>query len=130
VEGRRRHARRDDEVARRAAVRPRLGLALEADLRAVLDPGRDLHGVALRATFPPGAVAVPAGPLDDRSAAVAARARAGKGETTHVRGDDAASATLGTDLRSASGLGSRAVADVARTLEVDGDLRLETLELV
>src|SRR6185369_3720660 len=120
----------DDEVAGRPAVRPRLAFAFEADLRAVLDPGRNLHGVALRAPFTPGAVAVPARPLDDRSVAVAARARAGEGEEALVLGDDAAAAALGTDLRGGSGLGSRAVADGARNLEVDGDLRLETLERV
>ena len=55
VELRRLDARDDVEVAGRRAAPARLALALQLDLRAVLDAGRDPHRVALRAPLAAGA---------------------------------------------------------------------------
>src|SRR3954452_1209339 len=64
----------DDEVACRTAVLPRLTLALEANARAVLHAGLDLHGVRLDAALAPGPLAVWARLLDDCPVPAATRA--------------------------------------------------------
>src|SRR5207247_556774 len=76
------HARDDDQVAGRAAAVAGLALALEADPRPVLDPGRDLDRVALPPALASSAVAARAGLLDDRAVAVAARTRLREAEET------------------------------------------------
>ena len=81
------HAGDTIEVARRAAARAGLALALEADLGAVLHPGRDLD-LDLRARGrAAGAVAGRAGVVDDRAVAAAPRAGLAEGEAAQVAAD-------------------------------------------
>src|SRR5687768_16520605 len=86
------YARRDDEVAGRAAGQVGLAFPLEPDLGAFLDPGGDLHRVALRPALPAGALARPTRLLDHRDVAAAAGARTREGEDALVLRGHAASA--------------------------------------
>src|SRR5262249_24642574 len=124
VELRRLHARDDVQVAGGRAAVAGLALALELDLGAVLDAGRDAHRVALGAPLTAGAAARPARRLDDRAVAAAARARLLQGEEPLRRRDDAAAVALGAALRRGAGRGAGAVAGVTRELEVDRHGRL------
>ena len=64
-----------NEVPGGATVRADLALAAQLDARAVLDSGRDLHGVALRAPLAPGAATLRARLLDHGAVAATARTR-------------------------------------------------------
>src|SRR5437763_1517529 len=70
-----RDARDDDEVAVRTAVRAGLALPLEADLRAVLHAGLDLHRVVAKPALAARALALRARLLDHGAVAATARAR-------------------------------------------------------
>ena len=72
VQLRRLDPRHDEEVAGGRAAPAGLALALELDLRAVLDARGDPHRVALRPPLAAGAVAGRARRLDDRAVAAAA----------------------------------------------------------
>src|SRR6185437_16064808 len=67
-------ARDDEEVARLAAARRRLALALDLDAGAVADAGGDTHLVGLRRADAAGAVAGGAGMLDHGARPAAAGA--------------------------------------------------------
>ena len=84
-----RDARDDDQVAVRAAVLAGLALALEPDLRAVLDARLDLHGERAPPPFAARAVALRARLLDHGAVAAAARARLREREQALRLGDDA-----------------------------------------
>src|SRR6266508_248530 len=120
----RRHVRHDDEVARGTAVLPGLALALEADLRAVLDAGLDLHGVRLDAALASGAVALRTRLLDDGPVAAAARTRLRQREEPLALRLHAATVALGTDHRRRAGLrtGAAAFAACGRQLDRNPDL--------
>src|SRR5207342_3462114 len=120
----------DDQIARWSAAVAGLALALEPDLRPVLDPGRDLHLVPLRAPLASGPVAARARLLDHGAAAVAARARVREAEEPLALGDHAAAATLRADDRRGARLRAGAAALAARRVELDRDLRLDALERV
>src|SRR5205823_1752564 len=105
-------------------------LAAQADLRPVLDAGRDLDRVALRPPLAAGAAAVRARLLDHGAVAAAARARLGEREQALALGDHAAALALGAEARRRAGLRARAVALAAGGLELDRDRRLDPLQRV
>src|SRR5712691_6013618 len=95
------------QVAGGAAADSGLALALEPDPRAVLDPGGNLHGVALRPPLAAGAAA--------------ARARLLEREHALALGLDPAAAALRADDRRRPRAGARAGALAAGGVDVDGD---------
>src|SRR5919109_2201160 len=121
-------ARRHDEVARGPAREAGLALALVPDLRAVLDPGRDLDRVPLRPALTAGALAGAARFLDHGAVAAAAGARAREREEALVLGGDAAAAAHRADRGRRPRLGAPPAAGRARPFELHGDLRGEPLE--
>src|SRR5918911_681678 len=117
VQLRRRDARDDEEVAALAAAVAGLALALQADASAVLDAGRDLDRVALRAALAAGAAATLARILDHGPVAAAARARLRQREEALALGDDASALALGAENGRRARLRTRAAALAARGLE-------------
>src|SRR6266508_1144996 len=97
-------ARDDDQVARRAAAESGLALPLQANLRAVLDAGRDLHRVALRPALAAGPEAARARLLDHGAAAVAAGTRLREPEEALALDGHTAALALRADLRRRAGL--------------------------
>src|SRR5207244_4293874 len=120
----------DVEVARRRAAEAGLALALELDLRTVLDARRDAHRVALRPPLASRAAAGRARRLDDGAAAAAVRARLLQREQSLRGRDDAGAVALGTALRRGARRGAGAVARVTRELERHRQGRLQPLERV
>src|SRR5262249_1397348 len=111
---RRLDARDDEQVARRAAVRTDLALALEADARALPHAGGDLPRVRLPPHFRPGAVTVAARLLDHRPVPATARARLGQRKQALALRDNTAAVAHGTDHRGRAGLRTGAAANAAR----------------
>src|SRR6266508_4620845 len=109
-------ARDDDQVARRAATESGLALPFQANLRTVLDAGRDLHRVALRP-------ALAAGP-------VAARTRLREPEEALALDGHAAALALRANLRRRAGLRPGAAALAAGGLRLDRDLRLDSAQRI
>src|SRR2546421_380167 len=72
---RRLHTRDDEEIACRSTAFADLTLALQPNPRAVLDAGRNLHGVAPRAALATRDLALLARLLDDSAVPATARAR-------------------------------------------------------
>src|SRR5581483_10049227 len=108
----------------------RLALALEADLRPVLDAGLDLDRVRAQPALAAGAVALRARLLDHGAVAAAARAGGREREQALALGLDAASVALGADDGSRSRLRAGAAALGARDGQLDRHLRLGALERV
>src|SRR6185437_14367388 len=102
----------------------------QLDLRAVLDAGRDLDRVALRAPLAARAAAVRARILDHGAVPAAARTRLRQGEEALALRDDAAAVALGTEDRRGPGLRARASALAAGGLELDRDRRLDAVQRV
>src|SRR4051812_37950112 len=119
-----------EQVARLRAAVAGFALATQADSRAVLDAGRDLHRVALRPPFAAGAAALRARILDHRPVPAAARARLREREQALRLGLDAAALALGAERRRGPGLRAGAAALAARGLELDRDLRLDAVQRV
>src|SRR5205823_7897955 len=99
-------------------------LALELDAGAVLDPGRDLHGVALRPPLAPRPVAGRARRLDDRAHAAAPRTGLLQREQSLRGRDDPCAVALRARLRRGAGRGAGAVTGVTRELELHRHGRL------
>src|SRR5919197_5538982 len=130
VDRRRRHAREDDDVARGTAVLAGLALALEPNLRAVLDARLDLHRVRLDAALAARAAALRARLLDHGAVAAAARARLREREQALRLGLDAAAVALRADDRRGAGLRARAAALAAGGGQVDRHLHLRAVQRV
>src|SRR5262249_49722370 len=125
-----RNPRDDDQVAVRTAVLAGLALALEPDLRAVLDARLDLHGVRAPTPLTARAVALRAGLLDHGAVASTARARLRKCEEALRLGHDAPAVALRTDDRSRTGLCARPTALRTGDGQLDRHLRLGALQRV
>src|SRR4051794_7519481 len=117
-----------EQVAGRAAVRPRLALAGEPDLAALLHAGGDVGPVALGGAQPALAVAGGARVLDDRARAVAALAGLGDGEQPLALRLDAAALAARAHLRARARLGARAVARAAALGRRDDDRNLGAID--
>src|SRR5439155_4268252 len=123
-------ARDDDEVAVRPAVRARLALPLEANLRAILHPRLDLDRVVPQPALTAGAVALRARPLDHGAVAAAARAGLREREQALALGLDPPAVALRADDRRRARLSAGAAAVGARDRQLDRDLHLVAAERV
>ena len=122
---------RHEQVAGGPPPRPGLALALEPDARAVLDAGRDLDRVALRAPLAARAVAVVArildhGALAAGSAGTAARARTGPGSRRGRLGR----CTPGRSLGAVPGFAPEPPHSRQAVLDLDRDPRLDPAQRV
>src|SRR6202012_2435131 len=99
-----------EQVAGRATARADLTLTRQLDVRAVLDAGRDAHLDRPAGADPPVAVALRAGPGQQRAVAAAARAGPGGHDLAQERPGDladlAAAAADVTGLRVGAGRGA------------------------
>src|SRR5439155_16060999 len=127
---RRRHSRDHVEIARLRPAVAGLALAAQANPRAVVDAGRDLDRVPLRAPLARGAAAARTRILDHRAVSAAARARLREREEPLALRLDAAPVTLGTERRRGSRLRARAGALAAGGLELDRNLGLDPAQRV
>src|SRR3954471_7500924 len=107
-----------------------LALALEPDLRAVLDARLDIHGERASPPLAARAVALRARLLDHRAVAAAAWARLRQREQALRLGDDPAAVALRADDRRGAGLRARTAALRARDGQLDRHLRLGAAQRV